>query len=118
MTGYFKYIFNDDEWNIYVVDDDDTSIAEEGAGAQTDFYKKEIYFRKDEIGLDTVLHELWHVYFGYLYLEHIGEISVTQLEEITAALFADRGSKIIKRGEDILKKLIEMRDTPDEIESN
>lgn len=114
MNDDFKYIFNEDVWTIYLVDDDDIVISEEGSSATTDFSAKELFFRRGHLGLDVVEHELWHVYMGYCYLGDTDEISLSDMEEITAALFSDKGERIIERSKDIYKKLIELRECVDE----
>ena len=111
METYFKQQFNEDDWVIYLIDDDDNIIADEDAGAETDFEKKEIYFRKSDLTLEIVMHELWHVYFGYCYLRHTENIGLNDLEEITCALFAAKGQKIITRSEEIFQKLTQIRDS-------
>lgn len=111
---FFKYTINEDEWNIYLTDDDDNVVSEEGSAAETDFDSKEIHFRRGEVELRTVMHELWHVYFGYCYLDDTTELSLGDTEEITATMFADKAEKIIARAKDIHNKLLELRDKPNE----
>lgn len=117
MTGFFRYTINEDKWQIYLIDDDDNVIADEDAGAETDFEKQEMYFRKSDLTLEIVMHELFHVYFGYLYLRHTQDIELSDIEEIMAALFAAKAQRIIQRSEEIYKKLIELRNS-NETESN
>ena len=105
---YFKYQFNEDTWTIYLIEDDDNVVADEDAAAETKFEEKEIYFRKSELSESTVRHELWHVYFGYCYLMDATSISTHDIEEITASLFADKGSKIIEKSIEVHKKLVEL----------
>lgn len=107
---YFKYNINEDEWLIYLLDDEDDSIVSSEAVAEVSFEKKEIYIRQGDISVRTIMHELWHVYMGYCYLHDTSEISIIDMEEITAALFEDKAEKIINRAKEIYEILIKMRD--------
>lgn len=107
---FFKYQFNEDEWVIYLLDEDDTVLTDEDIEAEVKFAEKEIYFRPDGINLKTILHELWHVYFGYCYLGATNDITLSDMEEITSELFADKAQRIIKRAEDIQQRLEKLRD--------
>ena len=102
---FIRYTFNEDEWNIYLIENDDNDIADEDAAAETKFLQKEIYFRKKDLLLNTVLHELWHVYMGYCYLADATELGVHSFEEISASLFADKGERIMIKAQDIYYKL-------------
>lgn len=106
---FIKYSFNEDEWNIYVIDDEDDTITELDAAAQVFHEEKEIYFRKKELRLNIVLHELWHVYFGYCYTSDAG-LDMAQMEEVSSSLFADKGERILEKARDIYKKLKVVRD--------
>ena len=111
MDDFFKVQINEDTWNIYLVSDDDNVISDEDSAAETDFESKEIHFRRGNINLNLIMHELWHVYFGYCYLQHTADIGLGDMEEITAALFADKAEKIIVRSKEIYAQLLEMRKT-------
>jgi hypothetical protein len=106
---YFKTYFNETEWCVYLIEDDDFELLEESADASTDFHKKELYFRKSEINFSTVLHETWHVYFSYCYLDDTNDLTLGDIEEVSAALFADKAQHMIKRAEEIYTKLKELR---------
>ena len=108
---FFKYTINEDEWTIYLIDDDDMVISDEDTAADTDFSKKELYFRKGDLALNIVMHELWHVYFGYCYLTDTSELSLSDMEEISAALFSDKGIRMIDRSKDMYNKLLELRES-------
>ena len=107
---FFKYYFNEDEWTIYLIDDDDNVISEEHVAAEVKFAEKEILVRKNQINYRTISHELWHVYFKYCYLEDTGEMVLSDIEEVCASLFEDKGERILTKAKDIEKKLIELRD--------
>lgn len=109
---FIKYNFNEDEWTLYVIEDDDDVTTENANGAEVVFEKKEIYFRKNELRLNIVLHELFHVYFGYCYLTDAG-LDAHQVEEVAASMFADKGELMFVKSKDILKKLKHLRDADD-----
>jgi hypothetical protein len=107
---FIKYQFNEDDWTIYLTDADDTVLLGENTVAEVQFDKKEIYFNKEELTLDVVLHELWHLHFAYCYTSDAG-LDYHQLEEVSSSLFADKGEKIIAKGKDILKQLKKLKDS-------
>ena len=108
-TDFFKVKFNEDDWCIYLIDDDDDTIIDKENEAETDFEKKEIHFRKSGINIVNVSHELWHVYFNYCYLSDTTEISLGDMEEITAALFSQKGAKILERSLEVLNGLNDLK---------
>lgn len=77
-------------------------MMDEDADAETDFESKEMYFKSSD--MDTVIHEIMHVYFRSTYVRFT-EISVKDFEEIAVSLFADRGELIIQQSKEIHKKL-------------
>jgi|WetSurMetagenome_2_1015567.scaffolds.fasta_scaffold324605_1 hypothetical protein len=101
---FIKVIIMEDEWVLYLIDDDDNVVTDDNIRAEVLHEKKEIYFRPDDLNLSVVLHELWHVYFGYCFTSD-ANLDAGQLEEISCSLFADRAEVIIARGKDILSKL-------------
>lgn len=105
---FIKETVGYDEWTIYLIDADDDVLGLD-ADAEVLFEKKEIYFRRNELRLNVVLHELWHVYFGYCYLSD-ASLDMHQCEEISSSLFADRGEGIVIKGKDIYNKLKSLRD--------
>lgn len=52
------------------------------SGAITDVVEKFIDFRDDEFSLETVGHELTHVYFKYLHLDSVVDPKIKDIEEI------------------------------------
>lgn len=102
---YFKYNLNGDIWTIYIIIDQDYIIEDEDTAALTRFTEKELYFRESEINIKNVLHELFHVWAGYCYLESTTNISVSDMEEIFACLFSDKCERSIEISKDILNKL-------------
>lgn len=107
---FFSYTFNEDIWQIFLIENDDEVIADSTTAAQVMFDNKEIYFRKESVNLTVVMHELVHVYMGYCYLGSTTDISNIDMEEIFAELFADKAEKIIERSKDIFKRLTELKD--------
>lgn len=110
---FIRTQFNEDDWTIYIVTDEDDVIDEE-ATAEVVFVNKEIYFRESDLTLSTILHELWHVYVGYCYLRDTHDVGLHDFEEITAALFEDKAEKIIEKAKAIqiqLKNLKKSLDT-------
>jgi hypothetical protein len=109
MHGHFTISINEDNWVIYIADDNDDVIADLGSAATTDLETKEIFFRRSEIKYKKVKHELYHAYFSYLYLNDTNTLSVSDLEEIMARFFSDRAEKIIETSKLIYEKLLELK---------
>lgn len=99
---FFKVQIYDDEWCIYKANEHDNIIVEDGSAAETDFYKKHITFKETDIY--TVKHETLHAYLGYCYIQ-TADLTAHQLEEVVAELFSDKGYIILKKAEEIHKKL-------------
>lgn len=109
---YFSTIINEDIWNVYLTDDEDHVISEEGSAADTSVMNKEMFFRRSEINLINILHEIWHAQFRYTYISDTTEMTLGDIEEVSAALFADRGERMLIKGNEVYNKLIELRDEP------
>lgn len=105
---FIKYTFNEDEWSVYLVDDED-DVLDLGNDAEVMHEKKEIYFRGSALRLNLIKHELWHVYIGYCYLDS-AHLDMTQMEEVSSSLFADKGEAIVNKAKDIYAKLKQLRD--------
>lgn len=105
---FIKYVFNEDEWNIYLIEDDDDDLT--NGQAEVFFEKKEIYIKKSSLSLSVIKHELWHVYFKYCYLDD-ASMEQHQMEEVSASLFEDKAEKMLERAKDIYKKLRVLKDT-------
>jgi len=106
---FIKHTFNEDIWVIYLIDDDDEVLSDTDTDAEVEFDKKEIYFKRDKITLNIVLHELFHVYVGYCYLDD-ADLNMLQTEEVLCSLFADKGEAIVNKAKDIYNKLKDLRD--------
>jgi hypothetical protein len=114
---FIKTTLNEDNWNIFLIEDDDEVLSDSETAAEVHFADKEIYFKRSLVTLQIVLHEMWHVYFGYCYLSDTNDLSLDDIEEISAALFSDKAEKIISRGKEIYKRLIELKENNEKAKS-
>ncbi len=110
---FFSITINEDTWNIYLIPDDDNVISEETSAADTSITNKEMFFRKGEVTLKVIMHELFHAYFSYCYLADTTEMTLNDIEEVSASLFSDKAEKIIVKAYEIHKRLLELRLTDD-----
>lgn len=106
---FFKYSFLGDEWNVYLIEDDDNVITEENAAALTKFEERELYFRKSHYNLITVKHEIGHVYFSSLYLEDTNSIPIADIEEIVCTLISYKAEQIVSDAIKVKEKLDELK---------
>ena len=67
--------------------------------------QKRILIAEDCVDYKTVAHELYHAYWAGLYLDDTNEIKLMDIEEIAAAMFADKGEEIVKQAKRVLKRL-------------
>lgn len=104
-TKFFKVQIHGDEWVVYMADEQDNIIVEEGSVAETDFYKKHIIFK--EFDFHTISHELFHAYLGYCYI-YSADLSAYQIEEVCCELFSDKGQEILDKAKEIYKKFKEL----------
>lgn len=102
---HFKYQILGDTWNIYKVNPEDGVIMSENNAAEVHYDAKEIFFKETDI--DTIIHEIGHVYFKCTYVRHTS-ICVSDFEEIAVALIAHRGRQIIQQSDEIFLKLKEL----------
>lgn len=72
--------------------------------------EKTIYIDNESIDYHVILHELYHAYFSYLYLDDTTTLTLLDLEEITNNFFCSRASEIIKKAKDIEKKLKKLQE--------
>ncbi len=106
---YFSKVIYDDKWNFFLIDDDDNTIADENAEAETDADKKEVYFRREGVALGTVRHEVWHVFKHYCYT-HSANLTDVQEQEVSAELYSYQGKRMDKFSDEVLEELIKLRD--------
>lgn len=106
---YFQRTIYDDLWTIYLSEEGDNVVIDEGSEAETDFELKETYYRKNDLKLSTVRHETWHLFFAYTFT-NTADLDNIQMEEIAAELFSYQGKKIDKLSEEIYTELLKLRD--------
>lgn len=87
----FKVTIHGDVWNVYLIDEDDFGILEDGDYAETDFEKKELYFRKTT--MQIVLHELVHAFVYYTYTD-TADLTALQNEELVCEVTSWNWDKI------------------------
>lgn len=83
--------------------------GEKGIAGYCSFPDKTIFLDKDFVDYHTIAHELHHAYFWDLHLEDTETISISDLREIMADLFATKGAKMARQAKKIersLKKLM------------
>jgi len=111
--NFVKFVVNEEQWIAYVISDADHVIAAEDSAAETDFHKREIYFRRGDLSLADVRHELFHVFFGYTFTR-TAELTPNQMEEVAAELFSERSDRIITLSNELFAQLKSLRDEEDE----
>ena len=67
--------------------------------------EKTIYIDEDCIDSETILHELFHAYFSYLYLDDTTTLTLSDMEEILAVFFCSKAGEILKKAANVTKKL-------------
>lgn len=67
--------------------------------------EKTIYIDDECIDYDTILHELFHAYFHYLYLDDTTTLKLYDMEEIVAVFFCNKAQEIIKKAKQVTPKL-------------
>lgn len=96
-------------WTIYLALEDEVDQIDADSVGEVDFHAQEIYIRDSDLSIDTVRHELWHVYLAYCFLVDTN-IGYEDMNEVTAALFANRAPTIIAKADEVLARLTELRD--------
>lgn len=105
----FQINIKGDVWNIYMIPDHDTTISDEDAAAHTDFDLKESYFRKGDLSLGIVKHEVWHMYWGYTCLSDTTSMTLSDIEEVSATMYEYNDDKMRATTIEIYNTLIELR---------
>lgn len=67
--------------------------------------ERRILIAEDCVDYRTIAHELYHAYFSNLHLQDTNNIKLDDLEEIAAAMFADKAEEIVRQAKRVLKKL-------------
>lgn len=106
---YISKTIYGDKWTFYLSAESDNVIIDEGSEAETDFHTREIWFRENELKLETVIHELTHVFFGYTFTSS-ANLDGHQAEEIACELFAYKGKLIQELSEEIFNELKELKE--------
>lgn len=104
---YFKITINGDIWNVYLIEEDDHSILEDGEYGETDFDKKEIYIRKTT--QQIVTHELIHAFVYYTYTNTC-TLSALQNEELCAEVISWNWDKISLLRDEVYKGLQKLKE--------
>lgn len=105
---FFSDTINGDLWNVYLVSDSDNVAIDEDAAASIDLLNKEIFFRESECSIETVRHELFHLYVDYCFIG-TANLDQDQMEEVACELFSYRADQILKKAEQIHTKLMELK---------
>lgn len=113
---YFKYPVNEDQWVVYLVDEENMASIfkdednEGDAHAFVDPDKKEMYFEEGALNLAIVRHEMTHVIFHYFFISdtHMDQGNV---EEVVAAFLEHRLDWFKNKCDDLYSKLMELKHT-------
>lgn len=104
-----KLKINGDRWIVKVVSQDELleEMPDNGdmiAGLCIPS-EKTIYIEENNVDYTTVLHELYHAYFSALCLDDTSNLTLLDLEEITANFFCNKASEIIRKAKELTKRL-------------
>lgn len=111
----FKYM--GDTWTVYVTDPDEVAQLADSPDcpAFVEPDDKQIYFANTyELNAANIRHELWHVSFHYRYLDSTTNMSVSDVEEVSAETFAHEGEKLVELANILEKKLKELVESKSE----
>lgn len=100
-----KIIIKDDTWKFYIFDSDEY-VAKFGdhTSGFTDRKNKQVFFNAEDLDLQLVKHELFHVFASYLHIDAT-ELDNDQLEEIYAEMYSHDGHKMEKLASSTFKIL-------------
>lgn len=104
---YFKIKIKTEEWNVYLVPETDNHTVDEGSRAETVFQDKELYFK--ETNINTVRHELIHVYMHYTYTD-TAELTALQNEEVLAEMLSYEWDNVDKTVKEVYKGLQKLKE--------
>lgn len=105
---YFQKVIYNDMWTFYLSKKDDNVIIDENSEAETDFHTKEIWFRENELKLETVIHEVTHLFFGYTFT-NTANLDGHHVEEIACELFSYKGKQILDISNEIYLQLVKLK---------
>lgn len=66
---------------------------------------KTILIDEDSVTYAVVAHELYHSYFSCLHLGDTNNLTLSDIEEIAASMFTEKGEIIIKKAKKLTKDL-------------
>lgn len=75
---------------------------------------KRILIHVDSVDYGVIVHELFHAYVSDLHLDDTNDMSLWDIEEIFASLFAAKGEKIIKQAKRLTKDLKKLQEKDNE----
>ncbi len=97
---------NEDVWVCKLFDNE---AYEKQHGAKSEAItlpsKKEVHFKLDGLTKPTIGHEIFHVYWEYLYLESATDLQVTDVEEIIAEFISNNYKRYAQKIELVYKGL-------------
>lgn len=102
---------NGDNWKIKVVT---PKMMKAQKKSDVDFAglcvpsERTIYIENESIYYDVILHEIYHAYFSYLYLDDTNSLTLLDLEEITNNFFCSKAEEVLKKAKKVYKKLTEL----------
>lgn len=100
-----KVKIQSDFWKIHVLSDDKfENIFKESLAGITLTKDKTMYISESDFNIETLTHEMCHVYFYYC-CTNAASLNADQIEEIWCELFALQGKDIINTSEKIFKAL-------------
>lgn len=72
--------------------------------------ERTIYIDNESVEYQIILHELYHAYFSYLYLDDTNSLTLLDLEEITANFFCSKAPELLKKAKEVTKKLTKLQE--------
>src|SRR4051812_44342195 len=107
MKTETKCLVNGEPWAVKVVTAKEMKkvVGEKGIAGYCVHADKTIYIDKDSVNYGVIAHELHHAYFWDLHLEDTESISISDLREIVADLFASKGARMVGQARRIEKDL-------------
>jgi hypothetical protein len=102
-----KIRVNGEKWLVTVISAKEMRkvTGEKGIAGYCSHPDKTIYVDQDCLTYEVIAHELHHAYFWDLHLEDTESISISDLREIVADLFASKGARMVGQARRIEKDL-------------
>lgn len=108
METFITVTINDEAWKFIVLTDDEIrNISDENGLYAAETSPDEHIVRVSENNIDfvTILHELFHVYSHYLYLDNCTKMTHDDKEEAYATMISYKGEYIISLAKKITRDL-------------